>query len=83
MSTPAAKFDLHRTQVSPFLFIPFPHFLIFSLLFFSQLAESLHAVADTMRNCAQIAESFAKIVKDAEYSPEVADMLNGLSLSLP
>ncbi|KAF9551559.1 hypothetical protein CPC08DRAFT_715034 [Agrocybe pediades] len=43
----------------------------------AQLAESLTAVADSMRNCAQIAETFAKIVKDTSYSPEAAEMING------
>ncbi|KAH9483015.1 Non-histone chromosomal protein 6 [Psilocybe cubensis] len=39
-------------------------------------APSLHAVADSLRSCAHIAEHFAKQLADAEYSPELADFIN-------
>ncbi|KAF8966410.1 high mobility group box domain-containing protein [Flammula alnicola] len=42
----------------------------------AQLAASLSAVADSMRNCAQMAETFAKIVSDSTYSPENAELLH-------
>ncbi|KAJ3493045.1 hypothetical protein NLJ89_g11105 [Agrocybe chaxingu] len=41
-----------------------------------QLAASLTGLAESMRNCAQFAETFAKIVNDASYAPEVAEYLN-------
>jgi hypothetical protein len=44
-----------------------------------QLAASLAAVAESMRNCAQLADSFAKIVGDSAYSQEAADLLHGTS----
>ncbi|KAF5322357.1 hypothetical protein D9619_001158 [Psilocybe cf. subviscida] len=43
----------------------------------AQLAASLNAVADSMRNCAQMADTFAKVVSDSTYSPETAEMLQG------
>ncbi|KDR74519.1 hypothetical protein GALMADRAFT_227586 [Galerina marginata CBS 339.88] len=42
----------------------------------TKLEESLTAVADSMRNCAQVAEAFAKIIKDSQ---EAADLLHGAS----
>ncbi|KAF8169512.1 high mobility group box domain-containing protein [Pholiota molesta] len=42
----------------------------------AQLAASLAAVAESMRNCAQLADSFAKIVGDSAYSQEAADLLH-------
>ena len=34
-----------------------------------------------MRNCAQMAETFAKVVGDSTYSPETAEMLQGMPYS--
>ncbi|KAF8803922.1 HMG-box [Phlegmacium glaucopus] len=45
----------------------------------TQLASSLSAVAESMRNCAQIADIFAKIVQDSEYSPETAETIHGIT----
>ncbi|KAJ3473771.1 hypothetical protein NLI96_g12831 [Meripilus lineatus] len=65
-----AQFEFHKMQVCP----PFP-----SLppsrppqsrsQFGCQLIHSLGAVADTMRNCAAIAEQFAQIVSASTYGP--------------
>ncbi|KIM45774.1 hypothetical protein M413DRAFT_292945 [Hebeloma cylindrosporum] len=41
-----------------------------------QLAASLSAVAESMRNCAQLAETFAKVISDPAYSQEAADLLH-------
>ncbi|KAF9480835.1 HMG-box [Pholiota conissans] len=43
----------------------------------AQLAASLAAVAESMRSCAQIAETFSKVVGDAAYSQEAAELLHG------
>ncbi|KAF9526265.1 hypothetical protein CPB83DRAFT_817278 [Crepidotus variabilis] len=47
-----------------------------------QLAAGLVAVAESMRNCAELAETFAKIVADTEHSHEAATLLAGASDSL-
>lgn len=38
-------------------------------------------MAESMRNCAQLAETFAKIVADAEYSQETAALVAGVFVS--
>jgi len=42
----------------------------------AQLVASLSAVADSMRNCAKMADVFAKIMQDTEYFPETAETLH-------
>ncbi|PPQ81072.1 hypothetical protein CVT25_014535 [Psilocybe cyanescens] len=42
----------------------------------NEFTTSLHAVADSLRSCAEIAEKFAKQINHSEYSPELAEMLN-------
>ncbi|KAF8164910.1 high mobility group box domain-containing protein [Crassisporium funariophilum] len=43
----------------------------------AQLAASLTTLADSMRNAGSVAETFAKIVTDMDFSPEAADLLHG------
>ncbi len=38
------------------------------------------AVAASMRNCAQIADSFSKVVADAHYSQEAATIFQGMTI---
>ena len=75
MPTETAKLDFHRAQVR--IHCPL---LIILLIVFTQLTKSLSAVAESMRNCAQIADLFAKIVQDSEYSLESADTFHGMAL---
>ena len=38
------------------------------------------AVAKSMRNCAEIADSFSQVVADAHYSPEAATFFQGMAI---
>jgi hypothetical protein len=73
MPTDTSKFDVHKAQVR----VPF--FLLIMLFILFQLVTSLSAVADSMRNCAKMADVFAKIMQDTEYFPETAEALHGTS----
>ena len=73
MPADSSNFDLYRAQVRA----PFHLYII--MLIFIQLATSLSAVAESMRDCAKIADMFAKIVHDPEYSPDVAETFHGIT----
>ena len=74
MPTDTSKFDVHKAQVRT------PSFLFIMLFILFQLVTSLSAVADSMRNCAKMADVFAKIMQDTEYFPETAEVLHGIHL---
>lgn len=58
----------------------FCFYLVYPCLYFiSQFATGLTAVAKSLRNCAEFADTFAKIVADTPYSPETAVVLQGMS----
>lgn len=75
MPDQVSTFESHRAQVC--LFLPPPQKFPVSYQH-AQLASSLVAVADSMRNCAQMADTFAKVVSDSTYSPETAEILQGM-----
>lgn len=73
MPTDTSKFDAHKAQVR----VPF--FLLIILFIPFQLVASLSEVADSLRNCAKMADVFAKIMKDNEYFSENAEAIHGTS----
>lgn len=76
MPSDTSKFDVHKAQVRVSFFLLIILFILF------QLVTSLSAVADSMRNCAKMADVFAKILQDTEYFPETVEAIHGTCLLL-
>jgi hypothetical protein len=77
-----AQFEFHRMQVCSSFHSPFPNLCS---TVFCQLTASLTAVAESMRNSAKMADTFANIIKQSSFAPNspAMHMIQGMNQMFP